>query len=197
MIELKVTKPVWLIVDIDNNIADNQHRKYLIDGPGKKEWDKFNALSLYDEPNVPLINAIHKFAKNEDVKILFITGRNNKDESKNATYEWLIEQGFENPHVAFRGKKNFNPNNEIKVLNVAYNLSQYELPEDFQMIIVEDSKKVLDAFEATMSNNFKVTTLLSDIKNDCKEVIAKLDEISSSLKNDKTQIQNKRPGLKM
>lgn len=195
MIEVKETKPVWLIVDIDNNIADNKHRKYLIEGPEKKDWDKFNALALYDEPNVPLINAIHKFAENPDVKILFITGRNNKEESKNVTYEWLIEQGFKNPHVAFRGKKNFNPNNEIKVLNVAYHLSKYELPENFQMIVVEDSQKVLDAFNTALSKDFKVTTLLSDVKNNCADVIAKLEEIGSHLKSEK--LQNNRPKIKI
>lgn len=191
----KLTKPIWLIVDIDNNIADNRHRKHLIKDVQNKDWEEFNARAINDEPNKRLIEAIQKFAENPDVKILFITGRNNVMSSKIATYNWLKKQGFENPHVAFRGSKNFNPNNEIKVINVAYNLSQYELPENFQMIVVEDSQKVLDSFNTVMKNDFKITTLLSDISNDCKNVISKLEEIGSHLKSEK--LQNNRPKIKI
>ena len=77
-----------IICDIDQTIANNQHRQHYLDK--KKNWDGFfNALNE-DKPIWEIINLlISEQVKNK--KIIFITGRHEK--YRKQTKHWL-EQYF-------------------------------------------------------------------------------------------------------
>ena len=46
-----------VIADLDGTIADCEHRRNFVTGKNK-DWQKFYAACIDDEPNVPVINTL-------------------------------------------------------------------------------------------------------------------------------------------
>lgn len=178
--EKPMLKPLLVVVDIDNNIAFNNHRMHLLNKDRKNttaEWDAFNNAAINDEPNTPLIQTLQSISLINTIQIVFITGRNNKSESKDVTFKWLEEQGFENPKVLFRYHKDWGQNEVVKANNVSRFLSKHEIPENAQMIVIDDNAKVVDKFKETFADTMKLNGIVTDVKNDSILAIAELEDI--------------------
>lgn len=183
----KETLPsILLVVDIDNNIAFNEHRKHMLHTDRKntsEEWNAFNAAAINDTPNKPLIDAILSLSSIKEIKTVFITGRNSKVESKDATYQWLKKQGFEEPKVLFRYHKDFSPNDLIKAKNISAFLNKHNVAENTNMIVIDDNSKVLDTIQKNLSHVVKMHCIVPDFENNSQDAINTLSNIVVSQLN--------------
>lgn len=176
--EKKVLSGTVLIVDIDNNIANNEHRKHLL-----PNWDAFNAECYKDKPNTELIESLKKLAAKEDVSLVFITGRNNKEASVKGTIDWLQEQGFEDFKVCFRHHKDWTKNDECKVKSIKKWLSYHSVAEDVKMILSEDSEVVAKKFEDVFGSTYKFQSIVTDFKTNCENAVSQINTLAEITKN--------------
>lgn len=171
-LEKKIVSGTILIVDIDNNIANNEHRKHLL-----PNWDAFNAECHKDKPNTELIESLKKLAAKEDVSLVFITGRNNKEASVSGTMSWLKEQGFEDFKVCFRHHKDWSKNDECKVKSIKKWLSYHSVAEDVKIVLSEDSEVVTKKFEDAFGSTYQFKSIVTDFDTNCEKAISQINEL--------------------
>lgn len=72
-----------IIIDIDGVLSNPKHRiKHAIN----KDWDKFNDLMEFDEPNLEMFTLLHYFMLN--FKVVFLTAR--PEHYRQTTLKWLM-----------------------------------------------------------------------------------------------------------
>jgi acid phosphatase class B len=79
------------IIDIDGTCSNANHRKYLIDGSQKKNWDLFYDLCHEDAPHndiKKLVTMLHQ----SGLYIVYLTGRVERVRDKTTT--WLFGHCF-------------------------------------------------------------------------------------------------------
>lgn len=63
-----------IICDLDNTLTDSDHRTYLVNGSGRRDWDKFFALAINDKINQWCLDLM-KIFEAQGYEIIFVTGR--------------------------------------------------------------------------------------------------------------------------
>jgi len=74
-----------VIFDLDGTLADNSHRKHLVEGK-KKDFDAFDAACVGDSPHKAVYETLWAFAE-RGFDIWIFSGRS--DEYRTETIEWL------------------------------------------------------------------------------------------------------------
>lgn len=72
-----------IIIDIDGVLSNPSHR---IQHAINKDWDKFNDLMEFDEPNAEMFTILHYFILN--FKVVFLTAR--PEHYRMTTFKWLM-----------------------------------------------------------------------------------------------------------
>ena len=105
----------WIIFDLDGTLADIEDRRQLCTKEnGKMDWNKFfdpENIKL-DKPNWPVINTLLAFVQ-AGYKIAIFTGRSAS--TLDATKKWLHEYGIEYNAFKMRPKRNFRPDEQLKL----------------------------------------------------------------------------------
>lgn len=90
---METTRQKIAVVDIDGTVADCTHRLHVLGGseakprsgvddhskkPTDDQWKLFYRLLHYDTPMKDHIQFIKRYVKENDMKVVFVTGRNSK-----------------------------------------------------------------------------------------------------------------------
>lgn len=105
-------KDDWFIFDLDNTIADGDHRVHLIEGmpPNERKWDEFHAQAHLDKP-FPDVLALCQLL-GEIYNIAILTGR--PEEKRFETISWLHTYGVPFRELHMRPSKDYRPDTEFK-----------------------------------------------------------------------------------
>ena len=105
----------WIIFDLDGTLADIEDRRQLCTKEnGKMDWNKFfdpENIKL-DKPNHPVINTLRAFAE-AGYNIAIFSGRSAR--TKDATEDWLNENGCVYDILKMRPERNFRPDEQLKL----------------------------------------------------------------------------------
>lgn len=81
-----MNKELAVIFDIDCTLSDADWRYYLIEKK-PKNWNEYFKLSIKDSPIWSALNILNNYRLGREVKILFVTGRN--ESVRKITLDWL------------------------------------------------------------------------------------------------------------
>lgn len=98
-------RPKAIICDIDGTLANCAHRVMYVDGSVRKDWNKFNALSVNDTVNEWCLNLVRAYNE-AGYKIIFLTARSGSPETKKITEQWLQNNVGFIPHILLMRKEN-------------------------------------------------------------------------------------------
>ncbi len=103
----------YIFFDLDGTLADIKHRKHHVEGH-RKDFTSFeHPLNIAkDKPNRALIELLNILAATEKYKIMLLSGRNS--DARNATQEWLKENGVIYDNLFMRASKDYRPDQVIK-----------------------------------------------------------------------------------
>jgi len=143
-----------IIVDLDGTLADSRHRVQYVDGSQKKDWNKFNALSAFDNPNPWCMDLVRNYAS-AGYDIVFLTARSGSKETRAITETWLRTHvpGWIKYSLFMRDEKDYRPDYISK--QEVYNL-QIAPYYDVQLAI--DDKPAVCSMWRTVG----ITSLLCD-----------------------------------
>ena len=129
----------WIIFDLDGTLADIEDRRQLCTKEnGKMDWNRFfdpENIKL-DKPNIPVI----MMAQALDAigyKIAIFSGRSAS--TLDATKKWLHEYGIEYNAFKMRPKRNFRPDEQLKLEW----LNDMDWKDNVEMVF-DDRQKVVD-----------------------------------------------------
>lgn len=127
-----------LLMIIDNTLAENEHRVYLL-----PNWEKFYHACDLDEVITPMLEAVKPYLHHPLIEPIFVTGRTGFPEVKSKTKKWLSDCGIENPIVHYRGLKDFSKSHVFKekVLNK-------EKQSYHNKVIIDDDSKITEHFSS-------------------------------------------------
>lgn len=98
------------VFDIDGTVADNSHRtKWVEQTP--KNWAKYNETMAQDKPIKDIIELVRTLSDNGE--IIFCTGR--EEVYRDITEKWLREADIPWSALYMRPKKDYRPDNIVKV----------------------------------------------------------------------------------
>lgn len=102
----------------------------------KKNWRKFFAESVDDQPNQPVIEVLRSLHRTEH-RIWIVSGRS--DEVRDRTVRWL--QAHEVPYhqLIMRHAGDFSPDNELKRSRLVSGI----IPKERVLIVFDDREKVV------------------------------------------------------
>lgn len=141
----KTLPPVLLLIDIDDTIANLQHREHLL-----PNWNEFFKACDKDTPIMETINVLKKHIQNtssDDLKHIFLTGRSGISEVIEKTSKWLDDLGFDGKRVKYRKTRDFSKSFEYKVKSLNEYLDKHEFNPDLKVIIIDDDARVINAFQ--------------------------------------------------
>ncbi len=123
-----------VIADLDGTIADCEHRRHFVTGKNK-DWQKFYAACIDDEPNVPVINTLRAL-KAQGYQIIIFSGRS--DEVVDSTIEWLTAFDVPYDEIRMREAGDFTADEVLKKswLNL--------INKDEILAVFDDRQKVVD-----------------------------------------------------
>lgn len=125
-----------LVVDIDNTVAENGQREYLL-----PDWDAFFHACDTDTPIVEIIEALKPVFERDDVDVIFVTGRTGFEEVKSKTQVWL-DQHFPQRPVFYRPPKNYTKAAVYKTQVV----DRFKTEEHTAIVIVDDDESICAHF---------------------------------------------------
>lgn len=130
-----------IVFDLDNTLADAEHRSHLA---RDKKWNEFHAQAAQDKPvrNIRRL-FIALYQDGEDVVIL--TGRPKKYEA--LTLKWLDSIGIEANFLLMRPNDNFKRDFEFKSEALAW-LCKSKMLTPADIILFEDRDTVVKALRA-------------------------------------------------
>lgn len=99
-----------IIFDLDGTIADIRHRLHLVSSE-PKQWDEFNKLCIYDQPNSNVISVLNDL-KDVGNEIIILTGRSSV--VKPQTLEWLNKYDVHYDEIYMRGRDDYTSDVELK-----------------------------------------------------------------------------------
>lgn len=132
----------YVVFDIDGTLANNDHRKHLIEGREDqgKDWDAFYDACDGDTPNravVELAKVLHKSGYTID----FWSGRMDQGDVRRKTSNWLQKHtGIYSYELRMRPKDDFTPDEELKRAWLNEVRNEYCLEPVF---VVDDRDKVV------------------------------------------------------
>lgn len=100
-----------VIFDIDGTLANNDHRRHLVEGAPTKDWEKFFSLMHLDEPKEHVRYLFNSFPGKA---IFMVTGRFEK--YRHITMDWLVRHKFDAYYSSLymRPDGDFRPDVEFK-----------------------------------------------------------------------------------
>jgi uncharacterized HAD superfamily protein len=107
-----VARPL-AIVDIDGVIADVRHRVHYVE-QRPKNWKRFFAAAVSDEPHPEGLAVVAKLAEDHDV--VFLTGR--PEHLRDDTTAWLARHGLDSHRLLMRPEGDRGPSARFKVREV-------------------------------------------------------------------------------
>ena len=139
---MNTTRQRIAICDIDMTIADCTHRLKHTEGENK-DWDLFYRLAHYDSPMEDHITFIKRYLKKNDLKPVFVTGRNFKIHSD--TWDFVRAAGFDFDKLYMRNENDRRPASEVKRDHLHKLLDEYavEAVFDDDGVCIEMYKKEL------------------------------------------------------
>lgn len=123
-----------VISDLDGTIALVDHRRHLVTGE-KKDWRKFFAECINDEPNYAVIKTL-KILQTAGYKIVIFSGRS--DEVKPETLHWLRKFNVPFDDILMRKDGDYTPDEELKKQWLS------SINKDEIFVIFDDRQKVVD-----------------------------------------------------
>jgi len=132
------------IVDIDGVVADVRHRVHYVEGR-PKNWKKFFAAAVKDEPHAEGLAVVEKLA--EDHEVIFLTGR--PEHLRDDTTAWLQRHRLGHHRLLMRADGDRCPSARFKLREVQ-RLARYR---DVAIVIDDDATVIAtmrDAGFATM-----------------------------------------------
>ena len=139
-----------IVIDIDNNLADNSHREHLLptkDTPSalkNQQWIEFHNACDKDEPNTLLIDAIKEYYQLSQVEFVFISGRKDLPEIREKTEKWLNEQGLHDAQLLLRNPDSRSKSAYFKTRLIEKYLDHKNVPN---LVIIEDNLEVINLFK--------------------------------------------------
>lgn len=136
-----------VIFDIDGTLSNCKHREHFLETP-VKNWYMFFTQSIYDTPNINIVNILTNYIKYE-YKIIIMTGRTIT--YKDITIDWLTKNNITYDMLFMREDKNFEDVTSLK-------LKWYESLKDSLNIIsiYEDNIDTIFEFNKLNINTFYV-----------------------------------------
>jgi hypothetical protein len=107
-----VARPL-AIVDIDGVVADVRHRVHYVE-QRPKNWKRFFAAAVRDEPHPEGLAVVAKLAEDHDV--VFLTGR--PEHLRDDTTAWLARHGLDAFRLLMRPESDRGPSARFKVREV-------------------------------------------------------------------------------
>ncbi|MEY2473918.1 MAG: hypothetical protein QOK28_3247 [Actinomycetota bacterium] len=101
------------IVDIDGVVADVRHRVHYVE-QRPKNWKRFFAAAVRDEPHPEGLAVVAKLAEDHDV--VFLTGR--PEHLRDDTTAWLARHGLDAFRLLMRPESDRGPSARFKVREV-------------------------------------------------------------------------------
>lgn len=141
-----MTKPKYVVVDLDGTVADCTHRLHYIQGE-HKDWHAFYNACADDKPIDSIIEMVR--ALNERMfYIVFLTGRS--EVARTLTEEWLIANNMHRYEaLIMRPKGDYREDSVVKLEM----LKKYLTDNDEVAFILDDRSSVVKAFR---KEGFKV-----------------------------------------
>lgn len=157
---------ILLIINIDNTIAENKHREYLL-----PNWKDFFHACDKDESIEPILKAIRPYLNHDEVDSIFVTGRTGYNEVKEKTDIWLKERDIENKEIHYRGLKDFSKSHIFKEKV----LEKEKKENHTQIIILDDDIKIIEHFKQLGHNAIQVD------KNNYEKTVNEFNNTMQSL----------------
>ncbi len=141
-----------VIFDLDGTLALIEHRRHLVEGK-HKDWPAFFAACTNDQPNEPVIAALHAhMAAGHNVMI--VSGRS--DEVRHQTEAWLFEHVFKGRAIAFapimRRAGDYTPDDNLK----RQWLGDGTIPRERVLCVYEDRDRVVQMWRSAGLACFQV-----------------------------------------
>jgi phosphoserine phosphatase len=126
-----------VVFDLDGTLALIEHRRHFVHGKGKKkDWHKFFAASVDDQPNTPVIEVLRSLHRTEH-QIWIVSGRS--DEVREETVHWLQAHEVPYHHLIMRHAGDFTADNDLK----RHWLVSGMIPKERVLIVFDDRDKVV------------------------------------------------------
>jgi len=139
-------KPLY-IFDIDGTLTDLTHRRHLVDGSQKKDWDEFYRLCFLDVPR-PNVIAIMSSLMYADSDVIFFSGR--RESCRKDTLDWFckyIPALAVIPAVLLNNMLTLRPNGDYTHDTTLKQYWYNELPNEDKLRLVavfDDRQQVVD-----------------------------------------------------
>ena len=132
-----------VVFDLDGTLADLQHRLHFIQGPGKKDYDRFFRACAQDKP-IAALCAVYRALHSQGHRLEVWTGRS--EMVRDQTYWWFNSHRLPLPRVLkMRPVKNHVPDTVLK---------EGWLTDDFKTeamnidLVFEDRARVVDMWRS-------------------------------------------------
>lgn len=100
-----------IIVDLDGTLSDPEHRRHLVAGPGKKDWDRFTSEAKNDPPMRHVIDVVQAMA-HDGYYVLIVSGRDNR--VREDTITWLAKHGVPWDELTMRPDGDYTEDSKLK-----------------------------------------------------------------------------------
>lgn len=100
-----------VICDLDGTLSNPEHRKYLIDGSQKKDWDAFYQRCDEDEPHHDVAELLRRLA-DSGLTIVYVTGR--VEAVRGKTEAWLVRHDMPLGFVLMRPDGDYRQDSILK-----------------------------------------------------------------------------------
>lgn len=148
---IKMKKKAY-IFDIDNTLADCEHRLIYIDGSlGPKDWDVFYSLCHKDKP-IEDVCDLYRQLYSLDAEMLIVTGR--PDKILQNTVSWLHNNDiyFSPWNLFMRKDGDHRPDYEVK-----REIYEREIKDKYQILgVFEDRQQCVDMWRSLGLTCFQV-----------------------------------------
>ena len=136
------SKTYAVIFDIDQVLADIDHRLHFITDQWPQDWDRFMAEAHKDRP-IPQLIRLAKIMDAKDFRIFFVTGR--KEIERQQTIDWLDEylelgKSYIDDHLFMRRTDDVREDHVIKKEVFERNIKrEYRI-----LFVIEDRKSCVE-----------------------------------------------------
>jgi predicted kinase len=117
--------------DLDGTLCDVEHRRRLVRGDGKKDWQAFFKGMIDDPVNEPVLDVLKRFANTHD--IVYCSGR--PDNWRRETREWLSKKGAPEGLLFMRPRGDSRQDSVVKEI-----LLDFEILSRFDIVFCLDDR---------------------------------------------------------
>ena len=131
----------YVIFDIDGVLADSSHRlHHIMKDP--KDWDSFfnPALMMIDYPILPAFAVLHALQAEEDIRIIFFTGR--PERTRDVTTRWLV-QHMESADIGYSEELRMRANGDYRNDDIVKEQWLREIGPENVLCAFEDRNRIV------------------------------------------------------